>query len=52
MKKMILVTVLIAIVSTVSFGKKVVAKGQTFSALGKTRIVRLIKSAMPTHPWK
>jgi hypothetical protein len=38
MKKMILITVLIAMVSTVSFGKKVVAKGQTFSALGNYKI--------------
>jgi hypothetical protein len=38
MKKMILMTVLIAMVSTVAFGKKVVAKGQTFSALGNYRI--------------
>jgi hypothetical protein len=38
MKKMILLTVLIAMVSTVAFGKKVVAKGQTFSALGNYKI--------------
>lgn len=35
---MILVTVLIAIVSTASFGKKIVAKGQTFSAFGNYKI--------------
>jgi hypothetical protein len=38
MKKMILVTVLVAIISTVSFGKKVVAKGNTFTAMGDYRI--------------
>jgi len=38
MKKMILLTVLIALMSTVAFGKKVVAKGQTFSALGNYKI--------------
>jgi hypothetical protein len=38
MKKMILLTVVIAIISTVSFGQKVVAKGQTFSALGDYKI--------------
>jgi len=35
---MFLLTVLIAVVSTVAFGKKVVAKGQTFSALGNYKI--------------
>jgi hypothetical protein len=38
MKKMILTTVLILVVCTVSFGKKVVAKGSTFSALGDYKI--------------
>jgi hypothetical protein len=38
MKKMILVTVLIALVSTVSFGQKAVARGNTFSALGDYKI--------------
>jgi hypothetical protein len=38
MKKMILLTVLIAMISTVAFGKKVVAKGQTFSPLGNYKI--------------
>jgi hypothetical protein len=38
MKKMILVTVLIALVSTVLSGQKVVAKGNTFSALGDYKI--------------
>jgi hypothetical protein len=38
MKKMILLTVLIAVMSTVAFGKKVVAKGQTFSPLGNYKI--------------
>ena len=38
MKKMILITVLVAVISTVSFGKKVVAKGKTFSALGDYKI--------------
>lgn len=35
---MILLTVLFALISTVSFGKKVIAKGQTFSALGDYKI--------------
>ncbi|MCU0473140.1 MAG: hypothetical protein MUC93_07210 [Bacteroidales bacterium] len=38
MKKMILLTVLVAMISTVSFGNKVVAKGQSFSALGDYKI--------------
>jgi hypothetical protein len=38
MKKMILLTVLIAAISTVAFGKKLVAKGQTFSPLGSYKI--------------
>ncbi|MCX6334033.1 MAG: hypothetical protein NT092_06970 [Bacteroidia bacterium] len=38
MKKMILMTVLLAAICTVTFGKKVVAKGQTFSALGNYKI--------------
>jgi hypothetical protein len=38
MKKMILMTVLLALISTVTFGKKVVAKGQTFSPLGTYKI--------------
>jgi len=38
MKKMILLTVLISMISTVSFGSRVVAKGQTFSALGDYKI--------------
>jgi hypothetical protein len=38
MKKMILTTVLIALVCTVTFGKRVVAKGNTFSALGDYKI--------------
>jgi hypothetical protein len=38
MKKMILTTVLILVICTVSFGKKVVAKGNTFSALGDYKI--------------
>jgi hypothetical protein len=41
MKKMILLTVLLAAVSTVSFGQKVVAKGQTFTAMGDYRIEAL-----------
>jgi hypothetical protein len=38
MKKMILTAVLILTVCTLSFGKKVVAKGNTFSALGDYKI--------------
>ncbi|MGD0342136.1 MAG: hypothetical protein ABSA76_10595 [Bacteroidales bacterium] len=38
MKRMILLTVLLALVCTVSFGKRVVAKGQTFTAMGDYRI--------------
>ncbi len=38
MKKLVLLTVLLVAVFTVSFGKKVVAKGQTFTALGDYRI--------------
>jgi hypothetical protein len=38
MKKMILATVLIALVSTVTFGQKVIAQGNTFSALGDYKI--------------
>lgn len=38
MKKMILLTVLAVMISTVSFGKKLVAKGNTFSALGDYRV--------------
>jgi len=38
MKKIFLTTVLIAAACTVTFGQKVVAKGQTFSALGNYRI--------------
>jgi hypothetical protein len=38
MKKMILLTVIAAMISTVSFGKKVIAKGSTFSAFGDYRI--------------
>jgi hypothetical protein len=38
MKKIILVTVLVTIISTVSFGKSVVAKGQSFSSLGDYKI--------------
>jgi hypothetical protein len=38
MKKMIFLTVLIAMISTVSFGKRVIAKGETFSALGNYKI--------------
>jgi hypothetical protein len=38
MKKMILTVVLILTVCTLSFGKKVVAKGNTFSALGDYKI--------------
>lgn len=38
MKKMILATVLILMVSAVSFGKEVIAKGNTFSALGDYKI--------------
>ena len=34
MKKLVMLTVLFLAVCTVSFGKKVVAKGQTFTALG------------------
>jgi hypothetical protein len=39
MKRMILFTVLLAVVCTVSFGQKVVAKGQTFTAMGDYRVV-------------
>lgn len=35
---MILMTMLVALISTVTFGKKVVAKGQTFSPLGNYKI--------------
>jgi hypothetical protein len=38
MKKMILTAVLVSIITTVSFGKKVVAEGKTFSALGDYKI--------------
>jgi hypothetical protein len=38
MKRMILFTVLLAAVCTAAFGEKVVAKGQTFTALGDYRI--------------
>jgi hypothetical protein len=38
MKKMLLMTVLLAMICTVTFGKKVVAKGETFSALGSYKI--------------
>lgn len=38
MKKMFFLTVLLAALSTVTFGKKVVAKGQTFSALGNYKV--------------
>jgi hypothetical protein len=38
MKKMILTTVLILVVCTASFGKRVVAKGNTFSAFGDYKI--------------
>ena len=38
MKRMILATVLIVILSTVSFAKKLVAEGKTFSALGDYKI--------------
>lgn len=38
MKRMFLIAVLLAAVCTVSFGKKVVAKGQTFTAMGDYRI--------------
>jgi hypothetical protein len=34
MKKLVMLTVLLIAVCTVSFGKKVVAKGQTFTAMG------------------
>ena len=40
MKRLILITVLLAMVSAVSFGEKVVAKGQSFSALGDYKIGR------------
>jgi hypothetical protein len=46
MKKMIFLTVLLAAISTVTFGKKVVAKGQTFSALGNYRI-ETVDNAVP-----
>jgi hypothetical protein len=38
MKRLILATVLLAAASTVTFGQKVIAKGQTFSALGNYSI--------------
>jgi hypothetical protein len=38
MKKIILTSVLLAAVCTVTFGQKVIAKGQTFSALGTYKI--------------
>jgi hypothetical protein len=38
MKKLVLFTVLLVAVCTASFGKKVVAKGQTFTAMGDYRI--------------
>ncbi len=38
MKKMILTAVLVSVISTVSFGKKIVAEGRTFSALGDYKI--------------
>ncbi len=40
MKKLILITVLLAAVCTVSFGQKVVAKGQTFTAMGDYKIMK------------
>jgi len=43
---MIFLTVLLAAISTVTFGKKVVAKGQTFSALGNYRI-ETVDNAVP-----
>ncbi|MFN8209850.1 MAG: hypothetical protein U0T33_02665 [Bacteroidales bacterium] len=41
MKRLILITVLLAMVSAVSFGEKVVAKGQSFSALGDYKVVKV-----------
>ena len=38
MKKMILTAVLVSVISFVSFGKKIVAEGRTFSALGDYKI--------------
>jgi hypothetical protein len=38
MKKMILTAVLVLVIGTVSLGKKIVAEGKTFSALGDYRI--------------
>jgi hypothetical protein len=38
MKKLVLFTVLLVAVCSVSFGKKVVAKGQTFTAMGDYKI--------------
>ena len=38
MKKMILTVVIVSVISTVSFGKKIVAEGRTFSALGDYKI--------------
>lgn len=39
MKKLILLTVLLLAACTVSFGERVVAKGQTFTAMGDYKIV-------------
>jgi hypothetical protein len=41
MKRVLFITVLLAIVSAVSYGQKVVAKGQTFTALGDYKIEKI-----------
>lgn len=38
MKKILLLTVLVTLMSTVAFGKKLIAEGKTFSAFGDYRI--------------
>lgn len=46
MKRMILLTVLLAAISTAALARKVVAKGETFSPLGKYRI-ETVDEAVP-----
>lgn len=40
MKRLFMITALLAIACTVTFGEKVVARGQTFTAMGDYKIVR------------
>ena len=41
MKRLIMITALLALACTVTFGEKVIAKGQTFTAMGDYKVVRL-----------